>query len=560
MGTHMNISTIDLTIIIIYLVGIVGIGCGAGWWQKRKLRNSVGAAEAEGGYFLAGGTLTWPVIGLALFSTNISTIHLVSLAEEGYKNGLVYGNTEWMAGFCLIILALFFAPFYLKAKVTTLPDFLEKRYSRGSRNWLAVLSIVSAVFIHIGFTLYTAAAIMKGMFGMNLYTCIILIAVLTGIYTIVGGLLAVVMTETIQTVVLLVGAICLTVICLMKVGGWEGLVETIEPIKLSMLRSGSEPNGGMPWYAALLGYPVIGIWYWCTDQTIVQRVLGAKDENHARVGPLFAGFIKLLPVFILVLPGLICFALVKQGKIAAPESTSEVYSVMIRELLPTGLIGIMAAALLAAAMSTISGALNSIATLFSYDLYKQWKPKADDKHLIRVGRIVTFIGMILAIAWSIYGIQAKGAQTIFQQFSTIICFMAPPITATFLLGVFWKKASSFGSLFTLISGSILGFMGYVLLVHNARLEFLSQIWEFKMVKFLFGNFWMAGFYLAIICGIIHIISSLIKPNKLTEEQQSLVWGNPLDALKGEAWKGIGNYKFLSIGLFVALVIMYIIFR
>ena len=278
---------VDLAIIIIYLVGIVTIGCLAGFRQRRTTEGQ--------GYFLAGRTLTWPVIGLALFSTNISTVHLVSLAEEGYTNGLAYGNFEWMAAFTLIVLALFFAPFYLRAKVATLPDFLEKRYSRPCRDWLALLSIISAIFIHIGFSLYAGAVVLEGMFGINVWTSIILTAVLTGLYTTIGGLLAVVFTESIQTIVLVAGAVCVTVIGLYQAGGWSGLVTSVEPVKLTVLRPPGD-SSNLPWYSVFLGYPIIGIWYWCADQTIVQRVLGAKDTNHARVGPLFAGFIKILPV------------------------------------------------------------------------------------------------------------------------------------------------------------------------------------------------------------------------------------------------------------------------
>ena len=258
----MQIAPLDLFIIILYFVSIVGLGCWAGLRRKKS--------EQASDYFLAGRSLTWPIIGLALFSTNISTVHLVSLAEEGYTNGLAYGNFEWMAPFTLIILALFFAPFYIRANVATLPDFLEKRYSRASRDWLAVLSIISAIFIHIGFSLYAGAVVLEGMFGLNKMTSIVLTAVLTGVYTIVGGLMAVVFTESVQTIILLAGAILLTAIGYAKVGGWEGLSSAVEPVKLTVLRPHGDASG-LPWYAVLMGYPIIGIWYWCTEQTIVQR-------------------------------------------------------------------------------------------------------------------------------------------------------------------------------------------------------------------------------------------------------------------------------------------------
>lgn len=282
-------------------------------------------------------------------------------------------------------------------------------------------------------------------------------------------------------------------------------------------------------------------------------MLGAKDENHARVGALFAGFIKILPVFILILPGLICAALVNQGKLpalplnaAGEPDTSQAYSVMIQNLLPTGLTGVMAAALLAAAMSTVSGALNSIATLFSYDLYKQWRPDTSPQKLVLIGRIVTFGAMILAIVWSIYGIQGQG-KTIFQQFATIICLLSPPLTVTFLLGVFWKQASSFGSFMNMVVGTALGVLGFVLI-------------QAERTYFIFDNFWMSSFYLAILCAMVHVVCSLMRPDAPDPVKQSLVWDRPLDCLKGPAWPGIGDYRILAGLLLVVLVCLYWIFR
>ena len=228
------IHPIDLVIIILYLAGIVGLGVWAGTRRGRG---------GENGYFLAGKTLTWPIIGLALFSTNISTIHLVSLAQEGYVNGLAYGNFEWMAIFTLVALSLFFAPFYIRSRVATLPDFLEKRYNRACRDWLAVVSIISAVFIHIGFSLYTGAVVLRGLFGIDITLSIVGVAVLTGLYTTIGGLLAVVLTESIQTVILIAGAVAITLFGLADVGGWSGLVSSVDPVKLTILRPAGDPSG-----------------------------------------------------------------------------------------------------------------------------------------------------------------------------------------------------------------------------------------------------------------------------------------------------------------------------
>lgn len=567
--TELLYKSIDPAVIIAYLAGIVGLGC---WVGLRHRRN--GGMSTD--YFLAGGTLTWPIIGLALFSTNISTIHLVSLAQEGYTNGLLFGNFELMAGFTLVLLALFFAPFYIRSRVATLPDFLEKRYSRASRDWLAVISIISAIFIHIGFTLSTAAIVMNGLLGIPntreyLIATIAIIAGLTALYTVVGGLIAVVTTEAIQTVVLLAGACCVTAFAYQHAGGWAGVEKTLvqndEIVKLSMLRSSNQP-GGLPWYAVMLGYPIIGIWYWCTDQTIVQRILGAKDENHARVGALFAGFIKILPVFILVFPGLMCYVLVQQGHFngAEPATSADAYAFMIDRLLPVGVSGVVAAALLAAAMSTVSGAMNSVATLFTYDLFKRWRPNTPDQQLVVIGRCVTIIGMAVAVCWSPFTAEFG---SIFGMMATMICYLAPPITATFVLGIFWKGASSRGSIVTLIAGFVIGVVAFVVSLSGRTGDdaipalqplhagLISLCGGGELAVAIIDAHWMvASFALCIICMLIHIAVSLATRETLTEEKQSLVWTNPLAALQNPGWPGIGNYKFLAILLISFLVAIY----
>jgi SSS family solute:Na+ symporter len=596
----MAIGPVDLGVIVLYLVVIVGIGCWVGL-RRRK-------GETGKNYFLAGGTLTWPFIGLALFSTNISTIHLVSQAQEGYMNGLAYGNFEWMAPFLLITLSLFFAPFYFRSKVATLPDFLEQRYSRGCRDWLAALSIVSAIVIHIGFTLYTGAVVLEEMFGIGKMTSIIGTAVLTGIYTVIGGLLAVVLTESLQTIILLAGAICITVVGLYHAGGWHGVAASVEPVKLTVLRSASDP-AGLPWYSVFLGYPIIGLWYWCADQTIVQRVLGAKDENHARVGPLFAGFIKILPVFIFVFPGTIMLSLLNQGKVtalpalpiaatgSAPTGLSPVeqqiyqavkgytgeekavrmqyiaqqtglgqqevsqamtalvqrkvltaksdavYAHMILELLPVGLRGVLAAALLAALMSTVSGALNSIATLFSYDLYRRWWPETPDRTLVIIGRIATAVAMVLAILWSPF-IAKFGS--IYKGSNTVICYLAPPITTVFIWGVFWHRASSKGALATLAIGSFLGLTVFLL-------DWYKEYTHWNL------QFMMAAFYLFVICSGILVVTSLVWPHQHTPQSERLVWEHPLAALQEAGWKGLLNYKVMAGLLLTIMILLYIIF-
>ena len=535
MELNIAVGTIDLAVIVAYLVIIVSLGCWVGWRQRRKTEG--------GGFFLAGRSLTWPVIGLALFSTNISTIELVSLAEEGYKSGLVYGNLEWMAGLTLIILAIFFAPFYIRSRVVTLPDFLLKRYNNKCRVFQVVIAIVSAIFIHTGFALFAGAKVMEGLFGIDLMISITLILCLTGLYTVVGGLTSVVWTEAVQTVVLIGGSVIMTVVGFVKVGGWSGLTASVDPEMLTMLRPAEEiPD--MSWYSVFLGYPIIGIWYWCTDQTIVQRVLGAKDEQHARLGAIFAGFIKILPVFIFVMPGIICLALIRQGALPDTlEDTAQTYAFLVANILPVGVKGIVAAAMLAALMSTVSGALNSIATVFCYDIYRPMFPDTTDRKLIVVGRVVTVAAMVLAIIWAP---QIGRFGSILEGNTAMICYVAPSLTTIFLGGVFWRRASGKGAFITLCSGTILGFIIFLL-------DWNSDVtgWNY--------SFMMTSFWLFLVCSAVFVVSSLIYPHEHTPESEKLVWTNPLEALKSPGLKGVLNYKFLSGLLLATIVALYIIF-
>jgi SSS family solute:Na+ symporter len=343
-------------------------------------------------------------------------------------------------------------------------------------------------------------------------------------------------------VVLILGSACVLGFGLVRIGGWEGLVASVEPVKLTVLRTAAE-TPTLPWYAVFLGYPVIGLWYWCADQTIVQRVLGARDERNARLGPLFTGFLKVLPVFLFVLPGLIAYGLVRQGTLPAPENSADVYSLLVNSVLPAGLKGVVAAALLAALMSTVSGALNSIATLFTLDIYKRWRPRATEKRLTFVGRAVTFLGMVVAILWSP---MIGHFQSLFQGITAVICYIAPPITAVFLWGVLWRKASAAAARITLMAGSGLGLVVFLLDWFKAETG-----WKVPAM--------MATFYLFVVCSAILAAVSLAKPHAHTEESASLVWARPLDAVKGKGGPGLLDYRLLALTLFLAMAGLYVLF-
>ena len=500
------------------------------------------------------------MIGLALFATNISCLHLVSLAQSGFDNGLLNGNFEWMAAFTLILLALFFVPFYIRSGVATLPDFLEKRYNRACRDWLAFISIISAIIIHIAFSFLAGGIVLETLFGINMYYSIVVIALLTGLYTIIGGLRAVVVTESIQTVVLVAGAIIITIAAWNKMGGWQPMTAVLQESnsldKLSMIRPLGD-SSGMSWLAVFLGYPVLGIWYWCADQTIVQRVLGAKDEDHARGGALFCGFIKILPVFIFVLPGLFAYTLYQKGMLdlgslqqvneqgQAVVNTKGIYTLMITQLVPTGLVGILVAALLSGLMSQISGALNSIATLASYDLYQRFKPQTTDKELVKVGRWSAGIALLLSIGLLPL---LNQYQSLFEGINDVIAHIAPPITCVFLVGIFWKKASAKSAQYTLWLGSLLG--GLVFAVNKLYPgNFMGHV-----------PFMMMAFYLFCICMAMQITFSFIYPVQHTVHSEKLYWTSLWEPLKAKGWNGIGNYKFQSVALLVIMAVLYYIFK
>ncbi|MBN9661574.1 MAG: sodium/solute symporter [Acidobacteria bacterium] len=556
---NLSVGGLDLAVILAYLGGVVAIGCYAGFVRRR------GGGEGSH-YFLAGNTLTWPVIGLAMFAANISTVHLVSLAEAAYKYGLVFGHFEWMAGFTLILLSLFFAPLYLRSKVPTLPDFLERRFNRRCRDLLAVVSLFSAIVIHIGIALYTAAFVLRGILGMlpgatvlgmdALMFFIIALGVLTGIYTMLGGLLAVVWTESIQTVLLLLGAIVITVVAWNRLGGWEVLAATLaakaHPLAgtakdipattgnfLNMARDASDLSG-LPWYSVILGYPVLGIWYWCADQTIVQRVLAARDEKQARLGPLFCAFLKILPVFFFVLPGTICVALVQNNAFQGegPATAADTYTFMITHLLPVGLKGLVTAAMLAAAMQTCSAALNSTATLFAYDIYKRWRPETTDHKLVVIGKITTVVATVLAIVWSPL---LSHYNTIYDGLVRLVSYVSPPITAVFLIGVFWRRASAKGAYITMTSGAVFGAGMFVL-------DFSGH-----GVK----DFMLTAFGMFLVCCVVLVAASKAFPEALKAEAEPLVWSRWSESFEGNAGgRGLADYRVLSVVVALTFVLLY----
>ncbi|HOW84600.1 MAG TPA: sodium:solute symporter [Candidatus Aminicenantes bacterium] len=536
----LGIPVLDLVIIVVYMLGILAIG----------VLSARGIKRTASGYFLADRSLRWGVVGSAMFAANISTIHLVGLAASGYSEGLVWGNFEWMAAFSLILLCLVFAPFYFRSRISTLPEFLEKRFGPGSRIMLAFMAILAALFIHIGMSLYAGAAVFRQFFGIDVVTSIVLISIVTGIYTLLGGLKAVVVTESIQSVILILGAALVTIFAVLAlpshgIASLAAFKAAVKPGQLSMLQTHS--SAGLNWYAVFLGYPILGIWYWCTDQTIVQRVLGSRTEKDAQHGALFAGLLKILPVFILVFPGVVGYVLFRD---IIGSDANQTLPVLLVKLIPTGLKGVIAAGLLAALMSTIAAALNSTATLVAVDIVKRLRPESSDRTQVRIGRICTVAVMLLAMAWSTQGGRYS---SIFEAINTIGSYLAPPITAVFLWGVFWKRGTKQAALTTLIGGFLLGLASFLI-------DFPVFGAEKVITQGLGIPFMMQAWWMFCICSATFVAVSLLTPAPDREKIAELTWSSPKAVLARGRIQGWSDPRVLAGGLLALLVVLYYIFR
>jgi SSS family solute:Na+ symporter len=494
--TSKSLTGLDIGIIAIYFVIIFGIGV----YFARKGRNSVD-------YFLAGRNVGWFAIGASLFVSNISTEHFIGLAGSGATSGLAVGHFEWLACLILLILGWVFVPFYLRSNVFTMPEFLERRFNRASSVYLASISILAYIFTKISVHLYAAAIVLERVVGWDPLTAAVALVVATGVYTIIGGLSAVIYTELMQTLVLLAGAVALTVIGLSEVGGFEGLRAAVPEHYFSMMKPADHPE--FPWTGIFLGAPILGIWYWCTDQVIVQRVLSAKDEGHAKAGTIFAGFLKILPVFVLVLPGLIAFALYPQLFTTNASGTVTngdiAYPTLIVNLLPAGLVGLMIAALLAALMGGMASVFNSASTLVTLDFYKRMRPTASEKQLVFVGRVATGVLVVLGLLWVPF-IKLLSSQ-LYIYLQSVQAYISPPIAACFILGILWTRLNGAGSISALLTGLVLGTLRFVLEIFDKSAHFQGAAvrWLLDM------NFLHYAILMFVICSAVLIVVSLLTP-------------------------------------------------
>lgn len=438
---HNYLVPLDFIIVGIYLLLLIGVG----YWI------SFVKAKQEGeNLFLANRSLKWYSIGLNMWGTNVGPSMLVASASAGFTSGMVTGNFAWYAFPFIFLLATVFAPRYLGAQVQTLPEFMGKRFGQSTRNILAWYSIVTILISWLGLTLYSGGILVSQILDFPMWLSILLLVVISAFFAIAGGLKAIAFTNVFQMILLIIVSFILAWLGFQKAGGIEGLMEKTPDHYWNLLKPIEDKD--YPWLAIALGYPVMGIWFWCTDQSMVQSILGAKNLKHGQLGANFIGWLKILDVALFIIPGICCFVLFPQLK-----NPDEAYMTMVVNLLPQGLTGLIMAVLIAALISTIDSALNSLSTVFTLDIYaRKINPGANNSQIIKTGRWVAVAGAVLAVGLALAMDSIRGLK-LFDIFQAVLGFIAPPMAAVFLLGVFWKRTSTRAANFVLSAGTLISF-------------------------------------------------------------------------------------------------------
>lgn len=555
------LTTLDWFVIGLYFA-VIGV---LAWWYGRHQKDSVD-------YFLAGRNAGFVTIGASIFTSNIGSEHIVGLAGQGAATGMAMAHWELQA-WVLILLSGFFVPFYYKSGVQTIPEFLERRFNARARTILSVVSLVAYVFTKVSVTVFAGAIVFQALlpdtfgsrdnaFWVGAFTTVIL----TGIYTVFGGMRAIMATAAPQAAIILIGSLVITLTGLSRLGagagvgaGWGELVSTASAnaAQFALWRPLSDPD--FPWLGVMIASPIIGIWYWCTDQYIVQRVLSAKDLQSARRGALFGGLLKVWPVLIFLVPGMIGWALHQKGLLALPMKMVDgvsvidgdtVFPTLVTTLLPSGIRGLIVACLLAALMSSLASLFNSSASLFTIDIYEKLRPGQSERHLLTVGRIATAVVVVAGLLW-IPVMKVISGGGLYQYLQSVQGYLAPPITAVFLLGLFWKRLNGRGAVWALAGGFVLGMFKLTCQAFfgAGKIEapaFLAAIGDF--------NFLYATGILFVASAILMIVGSLTSEPPADEQIKGLTYAS-IRELHGEeisrSWD-TGN-KVLS-GLIVALVL------
>lgn len=539
-----ELSTLDWLVLAGFFVLLLGV-VGMSMRQKE---------EDTADYFLAGRNASWLVIGASIFASNIGSEHLVGLSGSGAQSGMALAHWE-LQSWIILLLGWFFVPFYWSSKVYTMPEFLERRYNSKSRTFLSVISLVSYVLTKVAVTVYAGGIAFKTILGIDsiwgidfFWISALGLVIITGIYTVLGGMKAIMWTSVLQTPVLIIGSVVILVVGLDQVGGWSE-VERINEANLHLIRSASDAE--FPWPGIIFGSFIIGFWYWCTDQYIVQRVLSAKGIKEARRGTMFAGYLKLLPVFIFLFPGMIAVALKTKG-IISYDSADQAFPTLVAQLLPSGVKGIVIGGLVAALMSSLASLFNSSATLFTIDFYKKFKPESSEKHLLKVGRIATVVIVILGILW--IPVMSLIADVLYEYLQSVQSLIAPGIAAVFLLGLVSRRITPAAGYIGLVSGFVLGMIRLVLLPFKDSIEGTSLAWIIEM------NWLYYCILLFVIVTVIMIVVSMFTERASEEKLKGLTFRTIGKGTMREVIDGLDKWDYIhTVGILGITAFIYIRF-
>lgn len=560
-----DFATLDWVVLGIFCLALIGIIV---WVSRMK-------EDTSSDYFLAGRDATWLAIGASIFASNIGSEHLVGLAGAGASSGMAMAHWE-MHGWIILILGWVFVPFYARSGVFTMPEFLERRFNPESRSLLSIISLISYVLTKVAVTVYAGGIVFKQVFGIEsiwgidfFWIGAIGLVIITGIYTVIGGMKSVLYTSILQTPVLLVGSITILVIGLIEVGGWGELMRIVGEVPVqytnaagevvyksdtdamtSLIRSAHDPE--FPWTGVLLGSAIIGFWYWCTDQYIVQRVLSGRDQTQARRGAIFGAYLKTTPVFIFLIPGMIAFALNEKGIINLTSSDAA-FPTLVSSLLPAGLKGVVVGGLLAALMSSLASLFNSSAMLFTVDFYKKYKPNAPEKELVRIGRIATAVIVVLGILW-IPVMQSMGS-VLYEYLQQVQGLLAPGIAAVFFMGVFYKRATPKAGLWGLIVGFTLGMLRLAINIFRDGVDPNGLVYKY----FIATNWLHYTIFLFFLTMVLIVIISMFTAKARPEQLRSLTYGGASDAEIQETRRGWNKWDVIHTVIILGIVIAFYIY-
>ncbi len=524
-------QTLDWVVIGIFVLALVAVI----WWVMRQKQDN--AAD----YFLGGKDATWIAIGASIFASNIGSEHLIGLAGSGASSGMAMAHWE-IQGWMILLLGWVFVPFYTRSMVITMPEFLERRFNPASRTILSVISLISYVLTKVAVTVYAGGLVFQQVFGIEtlwgidfFWIAAVGLVATTDIYTIIGGMKSVLYTSVLQTPILLLGSIIILVLGLKELGGWDEMMRICSAVKVNeygdtmvnLIRDNNDAQ--YPWLGALIGSAVIGFWYWCTDQFIVQRVLSGKNEKEARRGTIFGAYLKLLPVFLFLIPGMIAFALHQKMGSFLPllpnglPNSDAAFPTLVAKLLPAGVKGLIVCGILAALMSSLASLFNSSSALFTIDFYQRFKPNTPPKKLVAIGQAATVIIVILGILW--IPVMRSVGDVLYLYLQDVQSVLAPGIAAAFLMGIVWKRTSAQGGMWGLISGLIIGCtrLGAKIYYSNAEaMPGAESSWFqylFYDCNWLFFCGWMLLFCLAVVF-VVSLCTKAPDPAKI----QGLVFG------------------------------------